>query len=142
MHLLKSMNVCFDLFMKDGFKLENSLRPKCMVLSNKQHMCKQDLKNCSFQNSVFVLLTDSIKHFGFFLSSIIKNCFKQSHAHSENQILKLEFFLLNTNSYAICFEQAVLQCWYNNAKFFFQSFTSNSFAIYMMAFEWTDLLTD
>ena len=37
----------------------------------------------------------------------------------ENQILKLEFFLLNANSYAICFEQAVLQCWYNNAKFFF-----------------------
>ena len=58
-------------------------------------------------------------HLKFFLSSLIKNCYKQSHAHSENQILKLEFFLLNTNSYAICFEQAVLQCWYNNAKFFF-----------------------
>ena len=34
--------------------------------------------------------------------------------HSSNQILKLEFFLTNANSYVICFEQAVLQCWYNN----------------------------
>ena len=35
-----SMNACFDLFMKDSLKLQNSLRPKCTVLSNKQHMCK------------------------------------------------------------------------------------------------------
>ena len=114
------MNACFDLFMKDSLKLQNSLRPKCTVLSNKQHICKQDKKNCSFSNSFrnyFELLTQALWVFSFLLNS-----FKKLHMHSSNQILKLEFFLTNTNSYVICFERAVLQCWYNNAKFFFQSF--------------------
>ena len=40
-------------------------------------------------------------------------------AQLKSNLKKLDSFLTNANSYVICFEQAVLQCWYNNAKFFF-----------------------
>ena len=40
----------------------------------------------------------------------------------------------------ICFEQAVLQCWYIIQVLLL--IIQYSSAIYMMPFEWTDLLTD
>ena len=85
-------------------------------------MCKQDLKKLFiFKFIILEIILNywgiAYKHFGFF--SFLFNTFKKLHVYSSNQILKLEFFLTNANSYVICFERAVLQCWYNNAKFFF-----------------------
>ena len=42
----------------------------------------------------------------------------------------------------ICFERAVPQCWYNNAKLILLLVIYYSSAICMMPFEWTGLLTD
>ena len=41
----------------------------------------------------------------------------------------------------ICFEQALLQCWYIIPSSSFNHSVLSS-AIYMMPFEWTDLFTD